>query len=116
MAIQKFGQTWWGSQWLNALSQIDYSNRLPRGRSYANNGSVIDLKIEKNTVSAKVKGSRKTPYAVGLVVPPLPETTGIELLNDLAQDAVTVSKMLNRELDPKILDMRLLGGSLSHYR
>ncbi len=104
MVVQKFGQTWWGSQWLNALSQIDYSNRLPRGRSYANNGSVIDLKIENNAVSAKVKGSRKTPYAVGLVVPPLIETTGIELLNDLAQDAVTVSKMLNRELDPKILE------------
>ena len=104
MVVQKFGQTWWGSRWLNALSQIDYSNRLPRGRSYANNGSVIDLKIENNAVSAKVKGSRKTPYSVGLVVPPLPETAAIDLLNDLAKDAVTVSKMLNGELDPKILE------------
>ncbi|MEO5969025.1 MAG: hypothetical protein ABIQ95_03790 [Bdellovibrionia bacterium] len=24
-----YGQTWWGAQWLNALSQTDYDNRLP---------------------------------------------------------------------------------------
>ena len=26
-----FGKTWWGEQWLNSLTNIDYSNRLPRG-------------------------------------------------------------------------------------
>ena len=36
----KYGNTWWGEQWLKSLSNIDFSNRLPRGRRYANNGSV----------------------------------------------------------------------------
>ena len=29
--MTKYGQTWWGAKWMNALSYIDYSNRLPRG-------------------------------------------------------------------------------------
>jgi len=35
-----FGKTWWGEQWLNSLNNIDYSNRLPRGASYARKGAV----------------------------------------------------------------------------
>ena len=31
-----FGKTWWGEQWLNALINIDYEDRLARGKSYAN--------------------------------------------------------------------------------
>ncbi|WP_201211119.1 hypothetical protein [Rhodocyclus purpureus] len=31
MATPAFGKTWWGEQWLNALTHIDYDNRLPRG-------------------------------------------------------------------------------------
>ena len=35
----------------------DYSNRLPRGRTYIRNGSVIDLKISPGEVTALVRGS-----------------------------------------------------------
>ena len=31
-----FGKTWWRELWLDALSNIDYENRLARGKSYAN--------------------------------------------------------------------------------
>ncbi|MCB0580997.1 MAG: hypothetical protein KDD10_17015 [Phaeodactylibacter sp.] len=36
---KSYGTTWWGRQWLNALKDIDFSNRLPRGRTYANKGA-----------------------------------------------------------------------------
>jgi uncharacterized Zn finger protein len=39
-----FGKTWWGEQWLNSLNNTDYSNRLPRGASYARNGAVEKIK------------------------------------------------------------------------
>jgi|GEM_PF-3000466 len=39
----KYGKTWWGGQWLEAFDRIDYSNRLPRGRRYAGNGSVRSI-------------------------------------------------------------------------
>ena len=35
-----YGKTWWGQQWLNALTSIDMANRLPRGKTYANKGTV----------------------------------------------------------------------------
>ena len=50
--------TFWGDAWCENLeSYSDYSNRLPRGRTYARNGSVIDLRIEAGRVSALVSGS-----------------------------------------------------------
>lgn len=42
MAI-KYGKIWWGEQWLGALKNIDYGNRLPRGASYARKGMVRDI-------------------------------------------------------------------------
>ena len=38
--------TFWGKAWCDNLeSYRDYENRLPRGRTYVRNGSVIDLQI-----------------------------------------------------------------------
>ena len=59
---KKYGNSWWGQQWLNALKGVDYDNRLPRGRTYANKGAVLDIQINENVVHAKVHGSRRTPY------------------------------------------------------
>lgn len=56
-----YGSTWWGQQWLQALTDIDYSNRLPRGKTYANKGLAHDLELQGNTISAKVTGSQKSP-------------------------------------------------------
>lgn len=51
-------RTYWGSSWCKNLeSYSDFANRLPRGRTYVRNGSVIDLKIEAGSVSALVSGS-----------------------------------------------------------
>src|SRR5207249_8055674 len=47
-----------GKAWCDNLeSYSDFENRLPRGRSYLRNGSVVDLKIEAGKVSALVSGS-----------------------------------------------------------
>src|SRR5215831_14157689 len=51
-------KTFWGKAWCDNLeSYSDYSNRLPRGRTYVRNGSVIDLKITPGEVTALVSGS-----------------------------------------------------------
>ena len=50
--------TFWGMAWCDNLeSYSDFANRLPRGRTYARNGSVIDLQIESGKVTALVQGS-----------------------------------------------------------
>ena len=52
-------KSFWGKAWCDNLeSYSDYENRLPRGRTYVRNGSVVDLQIEKGKVSARVSGSR----------------------------------------------------------
>ena len=66
----KIARTFWGQSWCNNLEAYsDYSNRLPRGRTYARNGSVIDLQIEAGRVRALVNGS--TVYDVEIRITPL---------------------------------------------
>jgi hypothetical protein len=67
----KFGLTWWGQRWIAALEALgqSYANRLPRGRTYARRGSVTDLVVAPGVVTARVAGSRPTPYKVSLRIP-----------------------------------------------
>lgn len=62
--VRDFGKTWWGNEWLQSLTNIDYANRIPRGASYARNGSVKSVIIKENVIEAKVQGSRRIPYSV----------------------------------------------------
>ncbi|MBN2221793.1 MAG: SWIM zinc finger family protein, partial [Vallitaleaceae bacterium] len=58
-------KSWWGKAWnLNLESYADFHNRIARGRSYVRNHTVLDLKISKGLVMAKVQGSRVKPYEV----------------------------------------------------
>jgi uncharacterized Zn finger protein len=51
-------KSFWGKAWCQNLERYsDYSNRLPRGRTYLRNGSVIDLTIGPGEVIAQVMGS-----------------------------------------------------------
>jgi uncharacterized Zn finger protein len=55
---RKIATTFWGKAWCDNLeSYSDYSNRLPRGRTYIRNGSVVDLQIEPGRITALVSGS-----------------------------------------------------------
>ena len=55
---RKIARTFWGEGWCDHLESFsDYSNRLPRGRTYVRNGSVCHLAIKKGQVEAKVAGS-----------------------------------------------------------
>ena len=101
----QFGKTWWGEHWLRSLANVDYGNRLPRGLSYARNGHVVSIKIKENTITAKVQGTRATPYKVTIVVPPFSETQIERLMDRLVQRPALISKLLNRELDPEILSI-----------
>jgi uncharacterized Zn finger protein len=55
---KKIAATFWGKALCDNLeSYHDYENRLPRGRSYVRNGSVVDLQIAPREVRAMVSGS-----------------------------------------------------------
>jgi SNF2 family DNA or RNA helicase/uncharacterized Zn finger protein len=103
--VSSFGKTWWGEQWLNSLNNIDYSNRLLRGASYAKKGAVTKIKINGNHISAKVKGSRPRPYSVDIIMPPFFDPELGNFLREITKRPVIISKLLNRELDPSILQI-----------
>jgi uncharacterized Zn finger protein len=55
---RKIAATFWGKAWCEHLESFsDFSNRLPRGRTYVRNGSVVDLQILPGKVTARVAGS-----------------------------------------------------------
>lgn len=50
--------TFWGKAWCDNLERYsDFESRLPRGRTYARNGSVFDLQVAPGKVTAMVSGS-----------------------------------------------------------
>jgi len=58
IAGRKITATFWGDAWCRNLEAYsDYANRLPRGRTYVRNGSVIDLQIEAGRVRALISGT-----------------------------------------------------------
>lgn len=63
-------KTFWGKSWCDNLEHYsDYENRLPRGRTYTRNGSVIDLKVNAGEVKARIMGS--SLYEVKVTVSPV---------------------------------------------
>jgi len=100
--MAKYGVTWWGQQWLNSLTRIDFSNRLPRGRAYAGNGSVKSIAIDGNRIVAKVKGSRPQPYNVTITVPVFSPSEQTILKKIIGGNPHLLSKLLNKELSPEL--------------
>lgn len=94
----KYGQTWWGEQWLNALTHIDFDNRLPRGRAYAGNGSVRDFRVMNNRIEGEVQGSRRYPYDIFIEVPLFSQTQKNKLLGAIRDNPFLISQLLNRQL------------------
>jgi uncharacterized Zn finger protein len=65
--------TFWGKAWCDNLEAYsDYANRLPRGRTYVRNGSVIDLQIASGKITALVQGS--SLYKIAIEIAPLAKT------------------------------------------
>ena len=59
--------TFWGKAWCENLERYaDFANRLPRGRTYVRNGSVLDLAIGRGKVDAYVAGSELYTVRVGI--------------------------------------------------
>ncbi len=63
-------RSFWGKSWCEHLESFsDFSNRLPRGRTYARNGSVCHLEIKAGQIDAIVSGSEL--YNITIKIKPL---------------------------------------------
>jgi len=97
-----FAQNWWAKQWIAALERLVDSGRLSRGRSYARKGQVISIDETKDSVLARVQGSRKTPYKVKIQIKPLTDSEWEKIFDTLAEQAIFTAQLLAGEMPQDI--------------
>ena len=101
---RKIASTFWGESWCKNLEAYsDYENRLPRGRTYVRNGSVIDLSITAGTVSALVCGS--DVYEIQIAIKPL-ETEKWKKIRSLCAGRIdSVVELLRGSISAGVMDI-----------
>lgn len=95
--------TAWGKAWCaNMESYGDYANRLPRGRTYVRNGSVVDLQITPGTVVARVSGS--SIYRTTITVTPVPKARWQQICADCAGGIDSLVELLQGRFSKGVMD------------
>src|ERR1022692_4624913 len=96
-------KTFWGKSWCENLERYsDYANRLPRGRSYVRNGSVVDLQITAGAIDAYVSGSEL--YKVELKVAPVAKAKWKSICNDCAGGIDSLVELLQGRLSKGVME------------
>jgi uncharacterized Zn finger protein len=98
----QFGEHWWSRRWIEVLESFGWSNRLQRGRRYARKGQVMNIAVETGHVSARVQGSRSTPYRVHIQITPLSDKQWERAIDALAEQALFTAHLLSGEMPPEI--------------
>ncbi len=95
--------TFWGKSWCENLERYsDYANRLPRGRTYVRNGSVVDLQIETGAVHASVSGS--SLYQVDLKIAPVGEARWKSICKDCAGGIDSLVELLQGRFSKAVME------------
>ena len=97
-----FVKNWWANRWIEAMEQVMDRGRLQRGRSYARQGQVLSLEENKGQISAKVQGSRRTPYKVTITLVPLPGRDWKKVMAALVERPYFVAQLLAGHMPPDI--------------
>lgn len=95
--------TFWGKAWCDNLRAYhDFSNRLPRGRSYVLNQAVVDLRIVQGHIHATLMGSYA--YTVSIEIDPLDEVRWQEFKEDTSGQISSTIALLKGELPDNVLE------------
>jgi uncharacterized Zn finger protein len=94
--------SFWGKAWCENLERYsDFANRLPRGRTYVRNGSVIDLQIERGKIKAIVSGSEIYRVTIDIKTVPAPVWTRIK--EDCSRSVDSLIDLLQGRFDQGIM-------------
>jgi uncharacterized Zn finger protein len=94
--------TFWGKAWCDNLeSYSDYANRMPRGRTYVRNGSVVDLQISAGRVTAIVSGSEI--YEIEIEIDRLNQRLWKSLVRECGGQIGSVIELLQGRLSQEVL-------------
>ena len=95
--------SFWGKAWCDHLeSYSDYANRLPRGRTYVRNGSVVHLAIEAGRIKALVSGS--SMYEIQIHITPLAPAVWQTLKSRCSGQIGTIVELLQGKLSKAVME------------
>lgn len=95
-------KTFWGKAWCDNLEHYsDYESRLPRGRTYVRNGSVIDLQITQGRIRAQVMGS--SLYEIEIDVAACPKKQWRALSAECASSIDSMVELLQGKLSAAVM-------------
>lgn len=97
-----FAKNWWAQRWIAALERLVDSGRLTRGRRYARKGQVISIKESNDGITARVQGSRKTPYKVNIQINSLSNAEWEKVFDALAEQAIFIAQLLAGDMPQDI--------------
>src|SRR5665647_2828548 len=96
-------KSFWGKAWCENLERYsDYENRLPRGRTYVRNGSVLDLQIAPGEIQALVSGSQI--YKVKVKVAPVAKARWQSICKDCAGAIDSLIELLQGKLSQGVME------------
>src|SRR5438309_2147841 len=104
IAGRTIAETFWGKAWCTNLEGYsDYANRLPRGRTYVRNGSVVHLKVGKGRIEALVSGSEI--YEIRIDIGTLPQQSWRTLKAQSAGKIGTLVELLQGKLSKAVMEL-----------
>ncbi len=99
---RKITKTFWGDAWCDNLETYsDFENRMPRGRTYIRNGSVVHLEIGKGVVKSYVAGS--DTYEIVVKIDPLKAERWKSIKKKCAGEIGSVVELLQGKLSKHVL-------------
>lgn len=107
---RQIAKTFWGQAWMDNLEAYsDFANRLPRGRTYVRNGSVIDLVIQRGQIRAVVSGS--DIYQVQIEIKTLAAAAWKQIRKDCANSIDSLLDLLSAKFDEGVMKRLTQPGS-----
>ena len=96
-------RTFWGKAWCENLERYsDFENRLPRGRTYVRNGSVVDLQIERGQVRAMVSGSEL--YTARIDIDTIPKARWEAICRDCLGSVDSLVELLQGKISKNVME------------
>lgn len=103
---RKLVTSWWGEAWCRNLEKYaDYETRLERGKRYVRTGTVVDLKIEKGRIQARVQGRRKAPYKVEIRISPLSEQRCQSVIERCSNQIENIEALLTGDIPDELKEL-----------
>jgi len=104
LQTRQIASTFWGQAWCDNLEAYsDYANRLPRGRTYVRNGSVVDLQISQGKVTARVSGS--SLYRIEIKIKPLAASLWKSIQTECAGKIDSLLELLQGKLSSSVMQI-----------